>query len=196
MIMQRADEPASQLTYYLYRNGSKSGIPSILKRSWATRLESLNAYQVHKYKNTGIGMIDTVRISHAHSMVLDELMQTGDVKVKEEDKTWEMMRASGSSWKEIYDAGVLRHMALLRNLRGIFTEVDDTEFCRKVLEDLKKGVPGGKQFPFRYYTAMDAIKTANVNHKPLILDAVDRSANTIASDLTGSPYFFQVIYSI
>ena len=45
------------------------------------------------------------------------------------------------------------HMALLRNLRGIFKEVKDPEILSAVLELLKAGVKGGKQFPFRYYTA-------------------------------------------
>ena len=173
LVMQRADEPSSQLTYYLYSNGSKNGIPNLLKRSWASKLSGLNAYQVHKYKNTGIGMIDTVRISHAHSPVLDELMQTGDVKVEEKDKTWEMMRSAGMGWKEIFESGVMGHMALLRNLRGIFTEVEDAEFCRKVLDELKRGVLRGKQFPFRYYSAMNSVKTAGVHHQPQILDALE-----------------------
>ena len=172
-VMRRADEPASQLMYYLYRNGSKKGIPSILKRSWAAKLESLNAYQVHKYKNAGIGMIDVVRICHAHSDVLDELMKTGDVKVGEEDSTWETMRSEGKGWKEIYDTGVLRHMALLRNLRGIFTEIEDADFCAEVIDDLKKGVPGGKQFPFRYYSARKAVNPAEVHHRPQLRDALE-----------------------
>ena len=172
-VMLRADEPASQLMYYLYWKGSKKGIPSILKRSWAAKLESLNAYQVHKYMNAGVGMIDVVRISHAHSKVLDELMQTGDVKVSKEDLTWETMRSEGKSWKEIYGAGVLRHMALLRNLRGIFTETEDAEFCGTVLEDLKRGVPGGRQFPYRYYSARSAVNGSGANHKPQIMDALE-----------------------
>ena len=172
-VMLRADEPASQLMYYLYWKGSKKGIPSILKRCWAAKLESLNAYQVHKYKNAGIGIIDVVRISHAHSTVLDELMRTGDVKVREEDNTWEAMRSAGTDWKEIYGAGVMRHMALLRNLRGIFTEVEDAEFCKTVTDDLRKGVPGGRQFPFRYHSAWNALKGTAVHHQPQLLDALE-----------------------
>ena len=172
--MMRADEPGSQLAYYLYRSGSKKKIPSVLKRNWAARLSSLNTYQVHKYKNTGLGLIDVVRISHAHSDVLDELMRTGNVSVSEQDSTWETMRSAGSSWKEIFEAGVLGHMALLRNLRGIFTEVNDRAFCKKVLAALKKGVPYGKQFPFRYYSALKAVETAtDIYHKPLIMDALE-----------------------
>ena len=37
LVMSRADEPSSQLTYWLYRKGSTSEIPSVLKRNWAKR---------------------------------------------------------------------------------------------------------------------------------------------------------------
>ena len=173
-VMQRADEPGSQLAYYLYRNKSKKNLPNILKRNWAAKLENLTPYQVHKYKNTGLGIIDVVRISHAHNGILDELMNTGDVKVAAEDNTWEAMRSGGASWREIYEAGVLGHMALLRNLRGIFTEVEDRLFCESVLKDLLEGVRTGKQFPFRYYSALQAVKgVSSVNHRPLIINALE-----------------------
>ena len=174
-VMSRADEPASQLMYYLYKKGSKNSIPNILKRNWAAKLESLSAYAMHKYKNSGLGMIDVVRISHAHSPLLDELMRTGTVAVKDEDNTWESLRAAGKGWKEIYDTVKMGHMAILRNLRGMFTEVDDVEFCKRVLADLKAGVLGGKQFPFRYYSAMNAVRhdAGKVHHSALICDALE-----------------------
>ncbi len=174
MVMQRADEPGSQLAYYLYRKGSKKEIPSLLKRNWAAKLGSLNRYQVHKYKETGLGIIDVVRISHAHSEVLDELMQTGTVKVPPEDDTWEAMRSAGKSWREIFESGVMGHMALLRNLRGIFTEVEDRDFCRRVLDTLKDGVLSGKQFPFRYYSALKVTAKDNeIHHRPLLMEALE-----------------------
>ena len=174
LVMSRADEPATQLMYFLYKNKNKKNLPNILKRSWADKLAGLNAYQVSKYKNTGLGMIDVVRISHAHSKVLDELMQTGTVEVKEGDKTWENLRSEGKTWKEILDTIKLGHMALLRNLRGIFTEVNDKDYCKKVLEQLKAGVLNGQQFPFRYYSAYKAVEgDSKVNFKPLILDALE-----------------------
>lgn len=173
-VMSRADEPSSQLTYWLYRNGSKKEIPSILKRNWAKRLESGKKYELAKYKNANVGMIDTVRICHANSPVIDELMQTGTIKVDEDDSTWERMRSAGKSWKEIWDAGVLKHMALLRNLRGIFTEIEDMDLCKEILEYLKSGVLKGKQFPFRYWSAYKVIqKDFEVNHKALILDTLE-----------------------
>lgn len=174
LVMSRADEPASQLTYFLYKNKNKNNLPNILKRSWADKLSSLNAYQVAKYKNTGLGMIDVVRISHAHSPVLDELMKTGTVTVTEEDKTWENLKSEGKTWEEILNTIKLGHMALLRNLRGIFTEIKDRETCVKILDELKAGVLNGKQFPFRYYSAYRAIeRESKINFEPLILDALE-----------------------
>ena len=173
--MSRADEPATQLTYYLYRNGSKNNIPNVLKRSWAKKIESLSAYNMHKYKNSGIGMIDVIRICHANNKKVNELMQTGSLEVSESDNTWEALRAAGKSWEEILDSDVkLGHMALLRNLRGIFKEINDAERCALVLHQLKEGVLSGKQFPVRYYTALQAVKNdSQVNHKPQIIDALE-----------------------
>lgn len=172
-VMSRADEPISQLEYYLYKKGSKNNIPSILKRTWASKLESCSLYQIHKYKNSGIGMIDTIRICHANSKLIDALMSKGTVTVQDDNNTWEAKRAGGASWTEILDSIKMGHMALLRNLRGIFTEIDNLELCKTVMKQLKDGVLTGKQFPFRYFAAMKAIEKSNVNHKGLILDTLE-----------------------
>ena len=172
-VMSRADEPSSQLTYYLYRNGKKNEIPGILKRNWSKTLSGLGKYQLNKYKGTGIGLIDTIRICHAHSENIDELMKTGTVSVSESDQKWETLKATGKTWKGILDQIQLGHMALLRNLRGIFTEIDDQELCEKLMKQLKDGVRAGKQFPFRYQKAKEMIEKSDVNHKQLILDTLE-----------------------
>lgn len=172
-VMARADEPSTQLTYYLYKNGGKGKVPGVLKRSWANRLELMSRYEAYKYRNAGIGMIDTVRICHAKGELIDELMQTGTVSVQENEKTWETMRANGASWHEILTTIQVGHMALLRNLRGIFLEIDDMEETKKILNTLKAGVKRGKQFPFRYMTAYRTIEKTDVNHRRMILDALE-----------------------
>ena len=108
LVMSRADEPLTQLTYYMYiNNGKKNKIPTILKKAIANKLSSLDAYAVNKYKNHEIGMINGVRISHANSPVLNELMQTGTVKVTEDKETWEQYLsangASKESWNYVID---------------------------------------------------------------------------------------------
>ena len=174
LVMSRADEPMTQMAYYLYKNGKKNGMPSILKRSWAKKLGKLKRYQVAKYKNHEIGMVNAVRLCHANSKVLNELMQTGTVVADEDEKTWENLRSEGKSWKEIIDSGCMGHMAMLRNIRNIFTEVNDINFCSEFLKKLKAGVAEGKQFPFRYYSALQMIeKASDINHKQMILDALE-----------------------
>mgnify|MGYP003292342039 CR=1 FL=1 len=64
------------------------------------------------------------------------------------------------------------HMAILRNLRNIATYCD-SEHLQKTLLALKSGVKRGKQFPFRYYTALQMIENSNCNHKALIIDALE-----------------------
>ena len=173
LVMSRADEPASQLTYYLYKNKSKNNIPNVLKRSWAKRIEKMTPRDIYKYRNSGIGLIDTVRVCHANNEHIDKLMKTGTIDVAISDKTWETMRASGKTWKEILSTIKLGHMALLRNLRGIFTEIEDFDFCKSLMQELKDGVLNGKQFPFRYKTAYSLIDKSDVNHKQLIKDTLE-----------------------
>lgn len=171
-ISMRPDDVTNQFEYYAFVKGSKKGLSSLVKRTWAETLESFSRYQLNKYK--GKRLIDLVRISHAHSEDITELMQTGTVKVEEWEKTWEILKSEGKTWKEILDTIKLGHMALLRNLRGIFKEVEDDATLKKVLSDLKAGVPGGKQFPFRYYSAYNAVRIeTDMNFKTQILDALE-----------------------
>lgn len=173
-VMKRADDVIAQATYYLYIKGSKKNIPNVLKRSWAKKIEHLSRYEMSKYKNKGIGMVDVVRICHANNDLINELMSTGTVEVDAQDKTWESLRANGDSWVTILYTIKMNHMALLRNLRGIFKEIDDFNKCESILEDLKKGVKNGKQFPFRYMSARNAVKhEKDVHFEAEILDALD-----------------------
>lgn len=172
-VMSRADEPASQLAYYLFMNGSKNNLPNILKRNWKTKLESLNRYALSKYKNSDLGMIDVVRISHANNELIDELMKNGKIEITENEKTWENLRSEGKTWKEILSTIKLGHMALLRNLVNIWNEIDDKEFLTTLVEDLKAGVLTGKQFPFRYHQALKMVKSKVNKNVPMLVDALN-----------------------
>lgn len=175
-VMRRADEPASQLSFYLYNYGSKSKIPSILKRSWSDRIKSMTRYEMAKYKKSEVGLINTVRICHANNDNINELMNTGTIEVENEDKTWENLRSQGMPFKEIIKTIKMPHMALLRNLRNIFSEFkdEDKDIAIKILEQLKNGVKNGKQFPFRYYSALKQLKEDdNVHFRTLLIDALD-----------------------
>lgn len=173
-VMQRADEPMVQIAYYLFiNNGKKNNIPNILKRSWSDKLSSLKPYAINKYKNAEIGMINAVRICHANSENINELMSTGDIQVSNYETTWEQMRSAGKDWMYILENCNISHMALIRNLRNIFSEIDNVAIADAVIAELKRGVLHGKQFPFRYYSAYKAIRDSNVHHKDILLDALE-----------------------
>lgn len=191
-IASRPDDLTNQFEYYMFVKGSKKGLPSILKRTWSERLQAYSRYQLNKYKNRSL--IDLVRLSHANSSDIDELMQKGTLKVTETEMTWESLKSAGKSWAEIIDQIRIPHMALLRNLRGIFTEItergDKTEgrtLAIKVLEDLKSGVPGGKQFPFRYWSAYKAIKNVEIDNKGLVLDALEECMDIAVANIPKLP---------
>lgn len=173
-VMQRADEPMVQIAYYLFiNNGKKNNIPNILKRSWSDKLSSLKPYAINKYKNAEIGMINAIRICHANSENINELMSTGDIQVPNSETTWEQMRSAGKDWMYILENCNISHMALIRNLRNIFSEIDNVAIADAVIAELKRGVLHGKQFPFRYYSAYKAIRDSNVHHKDILLDALE-----------------------
>lgn len=157
-VMFRGDDVTNQVQYWLAQYGSKRGIPAILKRSWAQRIGSMDAYTMAKYGNAGIGLVDVVRICHAKGGLVDTLMRDGRVPMPDGENTWERLRASGMGWQDILNEIRMPHMALLRNLRGIFSEVRDPELREKTLELLKRGVRKGKQFPFRYLSAWKAVE--------------------------------------
>lgn len=172
-VMQRADDVIEQMNYYIYINGgSVKNCPNVLKRSWKEKIESLDTYQMNKYG--GNDMINVCRVCHANKNNVPELMSTGKVKVEENKKTWENLRSDGKSWKEILQTIRLPHMAALRNIRGVFREIDDFDIAKQYTENLKNGVLKGKQFPFRYYSAYNAIGSiTNINHKTLLLDSLE-----------------------
>jgi hypothetical protein len=171
-IALRPDDLTNQFEYFMYINKTKNKLSSIIKRTWAEKLGEYSRYQLNKYK--GKSLIDLVRISHAWNNDIDELMKTGSIKVEETEKTWETLRSSGKTWKEILESINVPHMALLRNIRGIFKEIDDLEVAKSVVVKLVDGVQTGKQFPFRYWSAYKAIEKENdINHKGILLDGLE-----------------------
>lgn len=170
-IAKRPDDLTNQFEYYMFKNGKKNGLPSLIKRTWAERLEEYSRYQLNKYKEKKL--IDLIRISHANNENINELMRNGKLEVNDNELTWEALRSQGKQWVEIIETISIPHMALLRNLRGIFKEIEDSKLASNILQKLKDGVKGGNQFPFRYWSAYKSVKNADVNHKQLILDSIE-----------------------
>ncbi len=182
-VMSRGDDVINQVQYWLAQNGSKKGTPAVLKRAWANRISGMDAYSMAKYGNTGIGLVDVVRICHAKGDLVDTLMRDGKVSMPEGENTWERLRASGMGWQEILNEIRMPHMALLRNLRGIFAEVREPEIRRNTLELLKRGVCRGKQFPFRYLSAWKAVEAEGRPWAREVQDALEECMEIACENL-------------
>jgi polyhydroxyalkanoate synthesis regulator phasin len=114
-------------------------------------------------------LVDLIRITHpTPTDVTTQLVKNGKVNIADDEQTWEKLRSAKKTWQEINQQIRLPHMALLRNLRNIiqeYAEREDTEAAIKEIESLTEqlvgGVRGGKQFPFRYFSAYKMLKSAN-----------------------------------
>lgn len=181
-IIKRGDEPASQLTYFLYINKSKKNLPTILKKVWRDKLNKLNEYEINKYKKSHIGIIDTVRICHANSIGISKLMNNNFNK-SVKNTTWKNLRSAKDSWYTIFSQKKLGHMALLTNLRGIAKEITSKKQIEEVLQVLEDGVIKGKLFPFRYYQAVKIISNEEITNKSIIIESLERCMDIALSNL-------------
>ena len=172
-IIRRGDEPATQLAYFIQKHGkdgklSEKAIPVRLRRSWRKFLEGLNDYQMSKYRmeSRAVKTIDVVRLTRAHSETIDKLVK-GTLK---QDATWESIISEKGSTKEawIEALDVMGHMAQLRNIRNLLQKGVDVNLFK---DKLIAGVEKGKQLPFRYYSAYNAIKGMG---NPVIMDALEK----------------------
>jgi len=172
--------PTDWTTQYKLLRESGKPIPTIWKKAIADQLQKLTTYQAAKYihgsKTQGktdkmlANIVDLIRITHPKpSDLLNDLVKHGKVLIVQDDEqTWEKLRSQGKSWVEINAQIRLPHMALLRNLSNILDEYaflepqEATAKIQELVSRLIRGVKGGKQFPFRYYSAHKRL-TGQVN---------------------------------
>jgi len=182
IVAKRPDDLTAQVEYYLSKfedrkvHGVKaSRMPGIMKRSIAHRLEQFNRYQMAKYANRGIGLIDIVRLTHAHGALINELMKTGGISIDEEDQTWRTMRSAGKSWTEIINSGItLTHQDILFQMRSIFDSVKG-DTAQYIAGKFLNGVKNGKMFPYQYYIAFQQLSEDTFSNKILALDTLQEA---------------------
>ena len=181
-IMTRLDEVMNQMAYFESVQGNLKRIPSRLKRAWAARLEQASEYEIAKYKlsSRSVNVFDAVRLTHANSEVIDKLIE-GNVSLSNENtQTWESVRSGGGSWNEAVQK--MGHMALLRNLRNLNT---DGEINNEILSRLIGGVEKGKQLPFRYWSALEAVGRDNARMVDALDECFEKSIGFTVPRFTG-----------
>jgi hypothetical protein len=170
-IMHRADDPVWQYQYYKYLKGNTHNIPNVMKRTWTDKLSKLSSYEISKYKNIAgkKELINVARLANTKKIrssneSFNTFMETGTLEAKENEITWEKYISENGSnegtWSWVVENIFQRngkpsnHMALVRNLHNIEIHIKNDTILYNVAKLLIDGVPYGKQFPFRYYSAL------------------------------------------
>ncbi len=170
MILSRTDEASVQLAYQLERFGKP--IPNALKKAWKKFLESRTEYELAKYRmeNHQVKTLDVVNLARPYSEPINKLMR-GELTLNE--NTWEsFISKNGSTTKNWVKAiELMGHMALLRNLVN-FNKANVP--CEKYIDKLVETAKGGKQLPFRYYSAYRMLENNSLNSvSSKVFDAVE-----------------------
>lgn len=173
LIVRRADEPSVGLAYSLAAFPGRS-LPNSLKRAWRGALEAQDALNLAKYRADGhtVKLVDVINLTHPRTEAC-ALAAQGKLKLSPDD-TWEaMLSARGSTAETWADAvSTMGHMALLKNLRNLCQHnVDPKLFCDKLV----RTAAHGKQLPFRYFAAREALIKAG-GAPARVLDALEEAA--------------------
>lgn len=153
-IIARADEPAVGLAYQLWRFGKP--VPNALKKAWRDALARFDDYHLAKYRleSREAKTVDVINLVHPRSEAVSRLAR-GELRTT--GQTWEAIvseqGSSPASWRAAIE--VMGHMALLRNLRNLLQHgIEPSAFVPRLVA----GAATGKQLPFRYYSAYQAIR--------------------------------------
>lgn len=190
-VARRPDDITGMLEYFIATTGDAKSLPGILKRAAAKRLSSFSKYHIAKYKNAGIGLIDVVRIVHASSDAITELMKNGTIELAEADMTPRSLKSQGKSWKYIiFESGVrVTHDDYLYNIRGMLSELDpqDRATAKAIAAKFVDSAVKSKIWPYKYWVAYRTIKSGeNFNHRQIALDAIS-DALDVVTKLTTIP---------
>jgi hypothetical protein len=188
-VARRPDDLTSMVEYFISTTGDKNKMPAILKRAIAKRLVRYDEYQISKYQNKGMGLIDLVRIVHARgddNKTLNKLIKNGSVPMPEDKETWRHMRSEGMSWKEIMEdhADQLTHFDIVNQLRSMFSAVDSSKLAKRITKQMLAGVLRGKLFPYRYWVAHNVLsKARDVHNLGVLLDALEEAIDIAVANL-------------
>lgn len=205
-IVYRLDDMHEILSYYLLRENSKS-IPNSIKKGFKNVLENSDEYELAKYqaKSKDISLVDIVNLVHPkpnekmmdvfRKLMVGELKQFNTAEDKNtksgqevakqvksgelttEEAKEKLNELKSENWKELICSGKIGYFALLRNLRNIVTQSDDTTFYKAldILIDGKR-VRESLVFPHQIDLAFEVILDEyNGNRLTSLLTAINKA---------------------
>lgn len=196
-LVHRPDDALEILAYTLNAYGRP--LPNALKRGLGAALARFDEYQLAKYRrpDAEVSLVDAVNLVHPpHNEALRKLVngtlppaatwetrltQAGQRVAAAEDGDDEnaLADAKAETWRELIHTRKLGYFALLRNLRNILTDAPDlVEAAVAMLTDARL-IRRSLVTPFRFTTALDALRAANLPDAGPVLAAL-----SVAVDLS------------
>jgi predicted metal-dependent peptidase len=185
-VIRRPDDITEILSYHFSR---KQKLSKKMQKGLAQAFNNFDEYQLAKYKgeNRNIKLVDALNILHPvpknekQSEIFSKLTK-GELKSKD---TWEAKLSATkgnkeekkAAWADLIDSGKIGYFALLRNLRNIASEAP--EKMDKVIELLTdpKRIKNSLVLPFRFLTAMDALRNVSMERSRDIFTALEKAIN-------------------
>lgn len=179
-VIQRVDEIPNLVSLCLQMNDEvwKGKLPMMIKKGIAAAFNKFDEYQFGKYgraRGVDVKLRDALFLTHpvADSKSQQKLFDKIADKTLPIPETWEeyIMQhgSSAETWEEIIPR--MGYMALLRNLRNFIEKDvgrDTVEFVADKMSDQEQ-VEKSKQFPFRFYSALNALNDVDTK-KPFNLE--------------------------
>lgn len=155
-----------QVEYFLYINNGKNCLPSILKRSWAKRLQTFSLKELYTAKKYRCGIASIIKLTHAKSQSITDFLNG-----KKPPKVLSMGDTNGAEgFVTVFYNGQYTHKELLDNLVRFFTSYKDEQFCLDYMQKIYNTADFSNFSPIDYIKYIDKVdETENINHKKLIL---------------------------
>ena len=210
-VIQRADEIAELLSYYMMANDRKgtkqlNKLSKQLQKGLAEAFNKFDEYQFAKYnRDARVKLKDALFLVHPKAK--DEAQQLLFDKIVKDDLqtpyTWETelsalgqqsfetpalkQSAIRAKWEELIFSNKMGYMATLRNLRNMLEADMSNEALDKVCKYLGNAtaVAKSKQLPFRFLSAYREIKEVKDGRVSKVLDALEEAVLYSAANIAG-----------
>ena len=192
LVVRRPDDVLEILACYLATYGRP--IPNALKKGLGAALARFDEYQLAKYRREAaeFKLVDAVNLLHPpHSAALRKLVQ-GDLapaetwetkltragaKVSEGAGTEEVEALKGAAWEELLATRKLGYFALLRNLRNLLEQAPQCVDAALAMLVDDRLIANSLVLPFRYLTALEAVKASDLPRAGDVLAALSDAAD-------------------
>ena len=197
-VVHRPDDALEILACHLAMYGRP--IPNALKKGLGAALARFDEYQLAKYRKTRaeLSLVDAVNLVHPpHTEALRKLIngtlapaETWETKLTQAgaaaESDAELAELKQDVWAKLITSRKIGYFALLRNLRNVLaTAPEVTDAAIEMLTD-KRLIAKSLVMPFRFTTALEALRTSGLPTAGRVLDAL---STAVDASLANVPRF-------